>query len=230
MRSVSHHSIRRSILDRIHSGEWALGDLIPSEASLAEEYGCARTTINRALQALADTGLLVRKRKGGTRVCQMPVRQAKFEIPIIREQVEANGSHYRHQLLAKKVKTPPAAIRTRLSISPETRALYLETIHLADDRPYAFERRWVNMLAIPKVSEAPLESLSVNEWLVKTVPFSSGDVTFSAMNATKKVAKALDTKAETAIFVIDRTTWFQDEFVTTMKLYYMRGYQLYSRL
>ncbi|HBN93299.1 MAG TPA: GntR family transcriptional regulator, partial [Hyphomonas sp.] len=101
MTKMTHQIIRQSILERIQKGEWGLGDLIPGEASLAEEYGCARTTINRALQGLADEGLVVRKRKGGTRVCNMPVRQARFDIPIVREQVEAFGGHYRHQVLRK---------------------------------------------------------------------------------------------------------------------------------
>lgn len=230
MASTSHHDIRNSMLDRIQSGEWELGDRIPGEITLAEEYGCARATINRALQALADSGLLIRKRKGGTRVAQMPVRHAKFEIPVIREQVEALGSQYRHQLIARKMKSPPSSVRTRLKLPTKTEALYLETIHMADDRPYAFEERWINTLAVPKITDAPLEDLSANEWLVKTVPFSSGDVMFSAFNATEKVADALETKLDAAIFVIDRTTWFQEEFITTMKLYYKQGYQLYSRL
>lgn len=230
MASVSHHDIRNSMLGRIQSGEWALGDLIPAEMALAEEYGCARTTINRALQALADKGLLVRKRKGGTRVCQMPVRQAKFEIPVIREQVEGAGGKYDHRLDIRKLRTPPPAVRKRLNIPDGTKALYLETRHMADDRPFAFEERWINTFAVPKITDAPLDELSANEWLVKTMPFSSGDVIFSAINANEKVASALGVNPETAIFVVDRTTWFRDEFITTMKLYYEQGYQLYSRL
>jgi GntR family histidine utilization transcriptional repressor len=230
MNTTSHHAIRESLLGRIKSGEWPLGSLIPGEQDLATEYGCARTTINRALQAIAEAGLVIRKRKGGTRVCERPVRQAKFEIPIIREQVEAMGSTYRHQLLLKEVKTPPSAIFTRLHIAIGVKALHLETIHLADDRPYAFEERWVNIQTVPKILEAPLETISANEWLVQTAPFSSGDVMFYAVNATEHVANAIETKEGAAIFVIDRTTWFEDDFITTMKLHYREGYQLYSHL
>ena len=68
MTANSHHKIRQMLKGRIESGEWELGALIPRELALAEEYNCARTTINRALQALADEGVVVRKRKGGTRV------------------------------------------------------------------------------------------------------------------------------------------------------------------
>jgi len=226
----SHHDIRRALRARIESGEWQLGALIPAETMLANEYGCARTTINRALQTLASDGLVVRKRKGGTRVCEMPVRQAKFEIPVLREQVEATGSKYRHQIISQKLKTTTASVRTRLRIPDGKKALFMETLHLADGRPYAYEQRWVNIQAVPEIMQAPLDQLSANEWLVKTVPFSSGDVIFSAEKADKTVAGALQSDIGNAIFVVDRTTWMGDDFITTMKLYYKDGYQLYSPL
>jgi GntR family histidine utilization transcriptional repressor len=218
------------LLARIQSGEWALGAIIPGEVELAEEYGCARTTINRALRALADDGLVERKRKGGTRVHRLPVSHAKFEIPVIREQVEFFGSAYRHELVDRMQTAPPSSIRTRLRIPGGDKALYLETIHLADDRPYAFEVRWVNVRAVPEILNAPLDTISANEWLVQTVPFSSGDVMFSAVAADEHVANAIETREGAAIFVIDRTTWLGDEFITTTKLYHRDGYQLYSRL
>ena len=230
MTANSHHNVRELLKGRIESGEWKLGSLIPGEIALAEEYGCARTTINRALQALADSGLVVRKRKGGTRVCQMPVRHAKIEIPIVREQVEAIGRKYDHQLIHQQQKTPPTSIRSRLQIPDGQKALFMETIHLADSRPYAYEERWVNIQAVPDILDAPLDHMSVNEWLVRTVPFSSGDVVFGAESADERIASALESKVGNAIFVLDRTTWMGEEFITTMKLYYKDGYQLYSKL
>jgi GntR family histidine utilization transcriptional repressor len=216
--------------ERIETGEWPLGALIPGEVELASEYGCARTTINRALQALANNGMLVRKRKGGTRVCDMPVRQAKFSIPIVREQVEATGCKYKHQVVSSILKIPPVWVTTRLNLHAGDKAFYLETVHLADDRPFAFEERWVNLKAVPNILTAPLHEISANEWLVKTVPFSSGDLIFHAINADQKVADSIEASCGTAIFVIDRTTWYKNEFVTTMKLFYKEGFQLYTRL
>jgi len=228
--SNSHHNVRKALRERIESGEWELGALIPGEIALAEEYGCARTTINRALQNLAESGLVVRKRKGGTRVCKMPVRHAKFEIPIVREQVEATGAKYSHQLIQQQKIVPPMSIRTRLQIPKGQEALFMETLHLSDSRPFAFEERWVNIQTVPEILNAPLDKVSVNEWLVKTVPFSSGDVVFSAQSADERIADAIESKVGNAIFVLDRTTWIGDSFITAMKLYYRDGYQLYSTL
>ena len=49
-------SVQKEVLRRIHAREWKPGDLIPNEAELAKEFGCARPTVNRALRTLAEGG------------------------------------------------------------------------------------------------------------------------------------------------------------------------------
>ena len=50
----SYKDIHKLLLDRITSGDWQPGILVPGEAKLASEFGCTRVTVNRAMQALAD--------------------------------------------------------------------------------------------------------------------------------------------------------------------------------
>jgi GntR family histidine utilization transcriptional repressor len=87
-------SVQDEVLRRIHAREWKPGDLIPNEADLAQEFGCARTTVNRALRALAENGLLDRRRKAGTRVAAQPVAKATLDIAVIRREVEERGQKY----------------------------------------------------------------------------------------------------------------------------------------
>ena len=44
---------------RIESGEISPGDRLPSQHTLAQDYGVARMTAAKALQALVDEGLAV---------------------------------------------------------------------------------------------------------------------------------------------------------------------------
>ncbi|WAH36318.1 GntR family transcriptional regulator [Alicyclobacillus dauci] len=50
--------IRQEILTRILSGEWPHGALLPSENTLAQEYGVTRVTIRQALAALEQERFL----------------------------------------------------------------------------------------------------------------------------------------------------------------------------
>ena len=73
----TYRQINSAILDRIRGGEWEAGDLIPREAALSLEFGCARATMNRALRELADDGVVERRRRAGTRVAETPARAAR---------------------------------------------------------------------------------------------------------------------------------------------------------
>lgn len=46
---------------KVESGSWRIAEAIPSEASLAKEYGVAVGTIRQAIAQLADDGVLVKR-------------------------------------------------------------------------------------------------------------------------------------------------------------------------
>jgi GntR family transcriptional regulator len=66
---------------RIESGEWPLGEQIPTVDDLAAQYGVARATVRQALDALEADGLIERFRAKGTFVIEQPQRRLWHEIP-----------------------------------------------------------------------------------------------------------------------------------------------------
>ena len=57
--------IRETIAQRIYEGVYAADDAIPSERTLATEFGVSRTTVRQALQDMADNGILYPVRGSG---------------------------------------------------------------------------------------------------------------------------------------------------------------------
>ncbi|MEO0823401.1 MAG: GntR family transcriptional regulator [Pseudomonadota bacterium] len=227
---ASWRGVRAEVLRRISARIWRPGDLIPAEAALAAELGCARSTVNRALRDLAAAGLLDRRRRAGTRVAREPVRRATVEIPILRREVEATGARYRHAVLARRETPAPAPIAARLGLEAGTALLALETLHLADNRPWAHERRWVNPAAAPGIREADLAATSANEWLVHHAPYTACDLVFSAENATPEEAALLEAAPDAALFVTERTTWMAGTGITHVRLAAPPGYRMRTRL
>ena len=225
MRENTHQAIREDIRGRIKRGEWPLGALMPGEVDFAAEYRCSRTTVNRALRALADEGIVERKRKGGTRVRPLPVPQTQLTIPIMREQVEATGRRYSHRILTREIREAPAEIRLCMRLQVRPALAWLESLHLANDRVFALERRWVNLDAVPEFADADLTELSANEWLVQTVPFSNGDVALSATIADATQAELMGLEPGAALFTLQRTTWLDEQPITTIQLYYPASYR-----
>lgn len=222
-------AIRAEVLRRIRTREWPPGGLIPGEEDLARDWGAARATVNRALRDLAQAGVLERRRKAGTRVALLPVRKATLDIPVIRQEVEARGQTHAFRLLAQAMQAVPLSVATRLNLPPGHRLMWLETLHLADNRPFTLEQRWLNPVVLP--DPAPdFTALSVNEWLVAHVAFTAGDIAFSAEPATPREAEVLGVAPGAALFITERTTWTGDTAITLVRLAHAPGYRLRTEL
>ena len=229
-RSNTWQAIQDTLRDRIQTRDWAPGHLIPHEADLAQEYDCARSTMNRALRGLAEEGLLERKRKAGTRVALNPVRQVRLEIPIIRKEIEGSGSTFRYIVLTRELTRPPPDVQARLQVDPEEQHLHLETLYTANHTPYMFENRWVNLNAVPQAREELFATLSPNEWLVREVPFVGGDFTFSAITADARTAEMLSCDIGQGLFVLDRTTRDPTCGITSVRMIFHPGYSLHTKI
>lgn len=222
----SWQSVQEEVLRRIHAREWRPGELIPNEADLAIEFGCARSTVNRALRSLAESGRLDRKRKAGTRVAAEPVAKATLDIAVIRHEVEEHGGKYGYQLISRDMAVPPLSVSGAMKTKSDAALLHVRALHLADDRAYAIEDRWINTRVVPDVRAETFEAVSANEWLMKHAPYTHGDIAFSAVQPTAQDAGILDVPQQSALFAIDRLTWDNARSVTKVRLLFTLGYQL----
>lgn len=226
---TTYKSVKLDILSKITKGEWELGSLVPNEVDLAENYGCARATVNRAMQELADDGIIERRRKAGTRVRTAPIRQARFDIPIVREEIEAKGAAYRYSLDASAIEIAPDWLRARLKLKPGGKVLHLKCMHYANGDPYQHEDRWINLTALPHAKKANFSVLGPNEWLIAAVPFSDAEISLSAGLADTSLALHLASKSGDPVFIIERSTWWEGQAITYVRLTYKPGHRLTTR-
>ena len=225
-RSHSWQDIQQRIRQNIKQGVWVPGQLIPGEVELAAQFGCARTTVNRALRDLAQTGVIDRKRKAGTRVAMQKARRVTAEIPVIRTQIESTGRQYRFDILKKKMVTPLLSVKNAMQLPDSSKALHVRSVHYAGVAPYIYEDRWLNIRTIPQVAKVDLEKTSVNEWLVENIPFTRGDFVVEAIEAGKTIARALGVAEGAAIIKSQRLTWIENQSVTLVNLYYAPGFKM----
>lgn len=225
MKVSGWEDIREEVLRRIRARDWAPGAAIPTEEALAGEFGVARATVNRALRELAEEGVLERRRKAGTRVALHPVRKATLDIPVTRLEIEGRGQRYGYRLLAEDRDEPPPAIASRLGLAKGAALLHLTALHLADGRPVLLEDRWLNPEVLGRAAP-DFHAVSANEWLLTHVPYTTGDIGFSAANASAAEARLLEVAEGAALFVIDRTTWEGARPITCVRLANAPGYRM----
>ncbi|WP_210317631.1 GntR family transcriptional regulator [Salinarimonas ramus] len=223
--NLTWQAVRAEAIRRIREREWMPGSRIPDEAELAAELGCARATVNRALRDLAAEGYLERRRKGGTRVPETPVRKATFEIAVIRQDVEARGHRHGYRLLGDETGAAPDEIASALGLPKGTPLRHVRALHLADDAPFCLEIRWLNPELVPP-ERAVFDALSANEWLLRNLAYSAGSFGFSARTADAELAALMACPEGAALLAMDRTTFMDAVPITAATLIYREGYRL----
>ena len=226
---LSWKDVRDEIHDAILTGRYGPGDRLPRDADIADQLNCARSTVQRAMQDLSDSGLVERRRKGGTRVRPDPVTRATLDIPITRREVEQKGARYGYQLIRREEIPPPRSVLAAFELNIARPMLRVEALHLSDGRPYILEDRWICLETVPEIRDVDLTSQSANEWLVLNKPYSRCDLRFYAISADRQAADLLATSDRAALFVIERTTWIETAPITTVKAFTQPGYQLVTR-
>lgn len=227
--TANYQRIKADILEKIVRGDWKPGSAIPSETELAEAYGSARATVNRAMRELADDGVIERKRKAGSRVRLAPHRQARFDIPIVRREIEDQGLAYRYALVSAVEIEAPVWLRARLGLPDPCRALHLECMHFAGGAPYQHEDRWISLALLPQAREVDFRAIGPNEWLVQQIPFTDVEITISAQVAEAAVAAHLSCRAGDPLLQIERSTRWEGAPVTFVRLMFRRGHMMTAR-
>ena len=226
---ATFRDVKADILAKITGGIWQPGSLIPNELELADTYGCARATVNRAMRELADEGLIERRRKAGTRVRMAPVRQARFDIPVVRNEIEERGAQYRYFLVSREIVAAPDWLRARLKLNSGDEVLHLVCMHYADSVPYQHEDRWINLAALPQAREADFSAVGPNEWLIAAIPFSDAEISFSATLADAVMADYLGCTDGAPLFTVERSTWWQSSANTYVRLSFPPGHRMTTR-
>lgn len=227
-KKTGFQDVRDEVMRRIEDRVWPQGALLPTEADLAEEFGCARATVNRALRELAERGIIDRKRKSGTRVALQPVKQAKLEIATARRLVEERNATYRYAMVSRNLQAAPGWLVSQMGLPAGCDILHIEAMHYADGQPFQFEDRWINIAAVPDCEATDFETTPPSEWLLSAVPFSNAEVGFLATAADATLAEYLNCAPGAPLFQMERATWFQDQPVTFARMTYHPGYRMRS--
>lgn len=78
--SPLYQQIKVLITRSLQSGEWRPGELIPSEVELAARYKVSQGTVRKAIDALADENLVVRRQGKGTFVATHSEQKIQFRF------------------------------------------------------------------------------------------------------------------------------------------------------
>ena len=224
--------IRGDIEGKIRSGNWPPGHRIPSEHELMVKYDCSRMTVNKVLTALAEAGAIERRRRAGSFVSRPHphIEQVALDIPDIPIEVAKRGHRYRFQLLSRRLRKPRLRLAHEMQTAEDGRLLALQSLHLADEVPFALEERIINPAAVPQALKQDFSDLAPGSWLLQHVPWTRAQHRISAIGADDGQARLLQIPFGAACLVLDRQTWRGEQPVTCVRQVFVGdSYDLVAR-
>ncbi len=201
-----YHQIFLILRNRIYGGAIAPGDLVPGEQELCTEFGVSRITAKRALNELADAGLVVRERGRGTRVVNRPPQPAvTASVEGWLENISLMGMSTKARVLDFGYVPASDDVAAALGLEPGTEVQRAERVRILDGEPMSFLVTYIPASIGRRFSR---EDLNVRPLLhlleMSGVSVASARQTISATSADAYVASALNTHVGTALIDVRR--------------------------
>jgi len=204
-----YRQLRQVLGDRIATGQWKAGDLIPSEKELETEFGVSRTTVRQALRDLDYDGLISRHRGRGTFVSEPKVQHGPGLRSGLTEGVDRAGKTAAWQVLSAGLSPVTDEAAEALGVKPGTQLFRSVRLRLVDDIVLGHLVAYV----APGVSlAADHESLSQGHSLsyLEATPLGHADRVIDALAAGGEVAAHLSVPAGSPALRIRRITFATD--------------------
>ncbi len=204
-----YHQLKEILRERIRSGEWKPGDLIPSERELSESYGISRMTARQAITDLVNEGVFYREQGKGTFVTRRKITQQLMRLTGFTEDISARGQRPGTRVLSAQMLPADDAAAERLHISVGQLIYCIQRLRLADGEPLAIELSQLSFKGCERLLEEDLEQNSLYRLLETKygVPLMEAEQELEAGLAGNEETKLLKIPAGSSVLFIRRVTY-----------------------
>jgi GntR family transcriptional regulator len=156
-----YYRLKEIIRDRIRSGEWPAGSLIPSERELCARYGISRMTARQSITELVNEGLLYREQGKGTFVERPKIAQQLLRLTGFTEDMRARDQRPGAKVLSAEMWPADEATAERLRVKLGQPVFRLRRLRLADAEPLALETACIGFIGCERLLADDLEQDSL---------------------------------------------------------------------
>lgn len=229
-----YYQLQEIIRERIFSGEWPPGSLIPSERELCERYGISRMTARQAISGLESEGLLYREQGKGTFVGQPVVAQQLLQLTGFTEDMAARNSKAGARVLSAEMWPADEQTAERLRIRAGQPVYRLRRLRLADGEPLAVELTRVSFIGCERLLQHDLSQESLYRLLEGTfdIPLLEADEELHADRATDDESELLQIAPGSPVLRTQRVMFTRRNHPVEYATSVYRGdkYRFYTRL
>lgn len=148
-----------ALRDRILQGEWAPGEIIPAESTLAQSYGVALGTIRQALSLLVEEGVLQRRHGKGTFVTKGVDGASMMRFFRFRGIDDVGSETPQSTILSSRLRSASVREMRLFGIEKDAQVFQIERLRSLDLEPCLLET-----IVLPLPLFGPLAESDTNAW------------------------------------------------------------------
>ena len=212
--------VKSFIKAHISSGEWKPGAPVPSEATLMQQFGVSRMTVNRALRELTTEGMVTRVQGSGTFVAELHRIASNLTLRDIQEEVLERGHLHAARVVLLQAEKTNAELAKRLGLRPGARVFHSVLVHLENGVPIQHEDRYVNPAAAPTYLNVDFTQTTPTRHLLAVAPLTEATYSIEACLPTQEQAKQLNIAVGEACLAMVRRTVSGPHVASLVRLVY----------
>jgi GntR family transcriptional regulator len=229
-----YYQLKEIIRERIRTGEWQPGSLIPSERELCERYGISRMTARQSITELVNEGLLYREQGRGTFVGRPKIAQQLLRLTGFTEDMRVREQRPGARVLAAEMWPVDEPTAERLRLKSGQPIFRVRRLRLADAVPLAIETSCVSFIGCERLLDDDLEAESLYHLLETKydVPPLEAEQELEAGLAGDEEAKLLKVAVGSPVLHTRRITFTRRSHPVEYATSIYRGdrYRFYTRM
>ncbi len=197
-----------ALRDRILQREWAPGEVIPAESTLAQSYGVALGTIRQALSLLVEDGVLQRRHGKGTFVTKGVDGASMMRFFRFRGVNDGPSETPVSRILSSRMRAATAQEALVFGASPGAQVLQLERLRSLDNEPCLLETIVLPLPLFGQLADSDTDSWDdllypmLQQRCGVVIQKTQDSLSFSQLNATQ--AKRLKLAAAHPCVLVER--------------------------
>ena len=215
------YQLREVLFEKLNSGEWKAGEMIPSEHELCEEYGVSRITVREVLKELVQSGYLKRKQGKGTFVSKPSVEATLVSNYSLSADLKQKGCSSEFKLICLDVVDPLPSKKDFFELADGEKLFEIIRTRTIKDEIYAWEKAYVPEKYLKDLTEEEIQSKGLYPSIKERTGLYpiEAEEKMEAVICPAYVAKQMNLPTNTAVFKIKRNTKSMNGYIEKCESY-----------
>ncbi|MGB5445296.1 MAG: GntR family transcriptional regulator [Psychromonas sp.] len=152
-----YRQIADTIREKIRNGEFKVGEALPTEAELRNDFSVSRVTVRQALKLLVENEELESVQGSGTYVKESKVNYDIYQQSTFNEKWAHLNMATHSDVMTFEITLPSITIAEQLNISEKDRIFHVKRLRSIGDHPITFEETWMPLRLFPDLTYQVME-------------------------------------------------------------------------